>query len=207
MTQLLLAQKMDSESAALSVLIIVAVFLATVCVAMVLVLARRSCLAVPQPDEDLVPPTRLGRVVDVRRSTDLFPQTQHEQAAIAQNWVLHLGETAEADGLKRVGSSGRGYPDASGRLCLRSQWRPSRRFVTFIITHDEGGDPVYVELKSWRTIFMLLLRVQHETRRAVADLCYRGRVLQEDWTLHQCGFVHGDVIGFHLLPRSALVSL
>ena len=206
---------MDSESAALStegtflsVLIIVAVFLATVCVAMVLVLARRSCLAAAsQPDEDHVPPTRLGSVVDVRRSTDLFPQTQHEQATIAQNWVLHLGETAEADGLKRVGSSGRGYPDASGRLCLRSQWRPSRRFVTFIITHDEGGDPVYVELKSWRTIFMLLLRVQHETRMPVADLCYRGQLLQEDWTLHQCGFVHGDVIGFHLLPRSAMVSL
>ena len=110
---------MDSESAAfstegsfLSVLIILAVFVATVCVAMVLVLARRSCLAAAsQPDEDHVPPTRLGSVVDVRRPTELFPQTRQEQAAITQNWVMHLGVTAEADGLKRAGSFGRGRPE------------------------------------------------------------------------------------------------
>ena len=203
-----LAQKMDYASPFLLVLTFVSVFLATVCVAMVLVVVRRACLATdPQPSEHDVPPTQLGSVVDVRQPTELFPQTQHEQAVMSQNWVTHQGVTAEAEGLKRVGSSGRGYPSASVRSCSHAPWRRSNRFVTFRITHAAGGDPIFVEMKTWRTIFMLLLIVQHETRIPVVDLCYHGQQLQENWTLHQCGFVNGDFIELHLFPRSGLVSL
>ena len=199
---------MDPASPFLSVLIIFAVFLATVFVAMVLVVVRRACLADQvQPTEQDVPPTRPGGVVDVRQPTEQFPQTLHEQAVMAQHWATQQGLTAEAERSKRVGSSGRGDPEASVRSCSHAPWRRSNRFVTFRITHAAGGDPIFVEMKTWRTIFMLLLIVQHETRIPVVDLCYHGQQLQENWTLHQCGFVNGDFIEFHLFPNSGLVSL
>ena len=185
---------MDSASPFLSVLIIVAVFLATICFAMVLVLARRSCHADnvlatdPQPDEQDVPPTRLGWLADVRQPTEELPQTRQEQAEMLEHWAMqHSPQPA--------------------------RWRPvgaqfrSSRFVTFRIKHVAENATFMVEIKVWRTVFMLLLIMQRETRIPIVDLCYHGRQLQENQTLHECGFKNGDFIELTLFPRSGLVSL
>ena len=185
---------MDSASPFLSVLIIVAVFLATICFAMVLVLARRSCHADnvlatdPQPDEQDVPPTRLGWLADVRQPTEELPQTRQEQAEMLEHWAMqHSPQPA--------------------------RWRPvgaqfrSNRFVTCRIKHVADNATFMVEIKVWRTVFMLLLIAQRETRIPIVDLCYHGRQLQENQTLHECGFRNGDFIELTLFPRSGLVSV
>ena len=189
------AQTMDSESSAfstegsfLSVLIIFAVFLATVFVAMVLVLARRSCLAAEsQPDEDNVPPTRLGWPADVRQPTEESPQTQEEQVQMLEHWSLQHSP---------------------------AHWRPvrtfvpSRHFVTFRIQYvADLTTTFYVEIKAWRTVFMLLLVMQREACAPIADICYHGRKLREDRTLYEYGIRNGDFIELTLFPTSGIVSI
>ena len=94
-----------------------------------------------------------------------------------------------------------------------ARWRPvgtqfrRDRFVTFRIKHAIDNVTIMVEMKVWRTPFMLLLIVQRETRIPVIDLCFRGRKLQENQTLRECGFQNGDCIELMLFPRSGLVSL
>ena len=185
---------MDSASPFLSVLIIVAIFLAFICFAMVLVIARRSCLVDnvlatdPQPGEQDIPLTRLGWLADVKQPTEQLPQTRQEQAEMLEHWAMqHSPQPA--------------------------RWRPvgtqfrSARFVTFSIKHVVDNVTILVEIKVWRTVFMLLLIVQRETRIPIVDLCYHGRQLQENQTLHECGFKNGDFIELTLFPRSGLVSL
>ena len=186
---------MDSESAAfstegtiLSVLFIFAVFLATVLVAMVIVLARRSCLATePSPAEDLVPPTRLGLPAGVRQPTEEAPQTQEEQALMLEHWSLQHSP---------------------------AHWRPvrpfvpSHHFVTFCIQYvADLTTTFYIEIKAWRTVFMLLLVMQRDTCAPIADLCYNGSKLEENRTLYECGFRNSNFIELTLFPNSGIVSL
>ena len=173
------AQKTDPASPFLSVLIIFAVFLATVFVAMVIVTEQ-------QPGEQDVPPTRLGWPADVRQPTEEFPQTEQEQALMLEHWALQHSP---------------------------ARWRPvnaptqSSRFIVFRIQYVADPTTFFVEIKAWRTVFMLLLVMQRETCAPIADLCYHGRQLQENHTLFECGFRNGDFIELTLFPRSGLVSL
>ena len=182
------AQKMDPVSPFLSVLIIFAVFLATVFVAMVIVLARRSCLAAEsQPDEDNVPPTRLGWPADVRQPTEEAPQTQEEQAQMLEHWSLQ---------------------NSPARWSPVGPFVQSQRFVTFRIQYIE--DPTttfFVEIKAWRTVFMLLLVMQREACAPIADICYHGRKMREDRTLYEYGIRNGDFIELTLFPTSGTISI
>ena len=180
------------------VFLIFAVFLAVVGFAMVVIAVKnRMCngsavevlsTAAPQPEEAHVPPTRLGQPTMLRMPTERQPQTQEEQQVLAMNWALQMPQPA--------------------------RWRPlgaqfrSARFVTFVIRHAVVSEMmIVVEIKVWRTVFMLLLIIGRETQIAVADISFRGRTLQENLTLRQCGFKHGDCVELTLWPRLAHVSI
>ena len=188
---------MNSEVSALYIVFLfVAAFVAVVGLAMVVVFVR-NCLSngsevtvlstVPPPEEMDVPPTRLGQPTMLRMPTELRPQTQQEQQEMAANWALQAPQPA--------------------------WWRPvgaqlhRERFVTFVIRHAVHEMMIVVEIKEWRTVFMLLFIVQRETQIPVVDLSFRGRTLQENRKLRECGFKNGDCVELTLSPRIAHVSL
>ena len=182
-------------SALYAVFLVVAVFLAVVVFAMAVVAVKNRIFnssevlaTVPPPNATDVPPTRLGQATMLRMPSERQPQTQEEQQVMAMNWAQQMPQPA--------------------------RWRPLgeprrlRRWVTFVIRHAIVEElEITVEIKEWRTVFMLLLVIGHRTSIAVADLTVHGRKLQENHTLRQCGFEHGDYVELTLWPQSAHVSI
>ena len=169
-------------SALYAVFLVVAVFLALVAFAMLVIAVKNrifNSVLGTVPDATHVPATRLGQPT---------PQTQEEQQSMAMNWLEQMPQPA--------------------------RWRPlgvprrSARWVTFVIRHAVVEElELTIEMKDWRTVFMLLLVIGRHTSIAVADLTVRGRKLQENHTLRQCGFRHGDYVVLTLWPQTASVSI
>ena len=169
-------------SALYAVFLVVAVFLALVAFAM-LVIAVKNRICGNGEVLATTPPPEEADVPPTR-----LGQTQEQQQVLAMNWTLQMPQPA--------------------------RWRPlgtpvrSSRWVTFVIRHAiDGSLNLKVEIKAWRTVFMLLLIIGRGTQIAVADLTVHGRKLPENHTLRQCGFEHGDYVELTLWPHRAHVSI
>ena len=170
-------------SALYAVFLVVVVFLALVSFAMLVIAVKNRICGNGSEVLATVPPPEEADVPPTR-----LGQTQEQQQVMAMTWTLQMPQPA--------------------------RWRPlgtpfrSSQWVTFVIRHAiDGSLKLKVEMKAWRTVFMLLLIIGRDTQIAVADLFLHGRKLEENRTLRQCGFKHGDYVELTLWPHRARVSI